>query len=267
MRTFFCAVLLCLHVAANASSESTEMKRAIDTMQEVYHVSFVYDSALADVTPAGRPLPDKTLAENLNIVFGGTGIKWEIKDEYVLLFRQNKYTFSGYVCQNNGESLINVTVYDKTTRTGTLTDEHGFFSITLPEGKHVLRVSYIGYEEVVKELDLQSDYFGTIYLKESTTALAGVEVTANLNDPLFTTQTGKVSFTPELLNTEFSLLSSPDLVKSIQNLPGVSSGTELLSGLYVHGGRNDENMFCWTVLRCIRSIIWADCFRHSIRTW
>ena len=107
----------------------------------------------------------------------------------------------------------------------------------------MLRVSYIGYEEVVKELDLQSDYFGTIYLKESTTALAGVEVTANLNDPLFTTQTGKVSFTPELLNTEFSLLSSPDLVKSIQNLPGVSSGTELLSGLYVHGGRNDENMF------------------------
>lgn len=243
MRTFFCAVLLCLHVAANASSESTEMKRAIDTMQEVYHVSFVYDSALADVMPAGRPLPDKTLTENLNIVLGGTGIKWEIKDEYVLLFRQNKYTFSGYVCQDNGESLINVTVYDKTTRTGTLTDEHGFFSITLPEGKHVLRVSYIGYEEVVKELDLQSDYFGTIYLKESTTALAGVEVTANLNDPLFTTQTGKVSFTPELLNTEFSLLSSPDLVKSIQNLPGVSSGTELLSGLYVHGGRNDENMF------------------------
>lgn len=154
MRTFFCAVLLCLHVAANASSESTEMKRAIDTMQEVYHVSFVYDSALADVMPAGRPLPDKTLTENLNIVLGGTGIKWEIKDEYVLLFRQNKYTFSGYVCRDNGESLINVTVYDKTTRTGTLTDEHGFFSITLPEGKHVLRVSYIGYEEVVKELDL-----------------------------------------------------------------------------------------------------------------
>ena len=197
MRTFFCAVLLWLHVAANASSESTEMTRAIDTMQEVYHVSFVYDSALADVIPSGRPLPDKTLAENLNIVFGGTGIKWEIKDEYVLLFRQNKYTFSGYVCQDNGESLINVTVYDKTTRTGTLTDEHGFFSITLSEGKHVLRISYIGYEEVVKELDLQSDYFGTIYLKESTTALAGVEVTANLNDPLFTTQTGKVSFTPE----------------------------------------------------------------------
>lgn len=71
MRTFFCAVLLCLHVAANASSESTEMKRVIDTMQEVYHVSFVYDSALADVTPAGRPLPDKTLAENLNIVLAG----------------------------------------------------------------------------------------------------------------------------------------------------------------------------------------------------
>lgn len=59
MRTFFCAVLLCLHVAANASSESTEMKRVIDTMQEVYHVSFVYDSALADVTPAADRCPTR----------------------------------------------------------------------------------------------------------------------------------------------------------------------------------------------------------------
>ena len=101
MRTFFCAVLLCLHVAANASSESTEMKRAIDTMQEVYHVSFVYDSALADVMPAGRPLPDKTLTENLNIVLGGTGIKWEIKDEYVLLFNERPQFEAG-----QGEAVV-----------------------------------------------------------------------------------------------------------------------------------------------------------------
>lgn len=115
--------------------------------------------------------------------------------------------------------------------------------MTLPEGKHTLRFSYVGYEEVVKELELRSDYSGTIYLKESSTALEGVVVTADLNTSLFTTQTGKVSLTPAQLNTEFSLFSSPDLVKAIQQLPGVSAGTELLSGLYVHGGKNDENLF------------------------
>lgn len=147
------------------------------------------------------------------------------------------------MCQDNGESLLNVTVYDQNMHIGTLTDEHGFFSLTLPEGKHTLRFSYVGYEEMVKELDLRSDYSGTIYLKESSTALEGVVVTADLNTSLFTTQTGKVSLTPAQLNTEFSLFSSPDLVKAIQQLPGVSAGTELLSGLYVHGGKNDENLF------------------------
>ena len=39
------------------------------------------------------------------------------------------------------------------------------------------------------------------------------------------------------------VFSSPDLVKAIQNLPGVNSGTELMSGLYVHGGEGSDNLF------------------------
>lgn len=80
-------------------------------------------------------------------------------------------------------------------------------------------------------------------MQESPTSLNDVEIVADLNSPLRTTQTGKVSLTTEQLNTEFSLLSSPDLIKTIQRIPGVSSGTELLSGMYVHGGKNDENLF------------------------
>lgn len=39
------------------------------------------------------------------------------------------------------------------------------------------------------------------------------------------------------------VFSSPDLIKSIQNLPGVNRGTELMSGLYVHGGEGSDNLF------------------------
>lgn len=39
------------------------------------------------------------------------------------------------------------------------------------------------------------------------------------------------------------VFSSPDLIKAIQNLPGVNSGTELMSGLYVHGGEGSDNLF------------------------
>ena len=106
---------------------------------------------------------------------------------------------------------------------------------------------------MVKELDLRSDYSGTIYLKESSTALEGVVVTADLNTSLFTTQIGKISLTSEQLNTEFSLFSSPDLVKAIQQLPGVSAGTELLSGaLCTRGGRMMKTYSYWTACLSIR---------------
>lgn len=243
MKLTIIAIILCVSLGAKAQQDSTEMKKAIDAMQKMYSVHFVYDSSLANIKPKGIFQRSSSLPENLKRIFSGTGIRWEIQGEYVLLFRQNNYTFSGHICEDNGETLINVTIFDLNTQTGTLSNEQGFFSITLPEGKHKLRFSYIGYQDVVKEVDLTSNYNGVIYLKESNTSLKEVVVVADLNASLRTTQTGKVSLTSEQLNTEFSLLSSPDLVKTLQNIPGVASGTELLSGMYVHGGKNDENLF------------------------
>lgn len=41
----------------------------------------------------------------------------------------------------------------------------------------------------------------------------------------------------------YAFLSSPDAIRCIQNLPGVSMGTEILSGLHVHGGDGSDNLF------------------------
>ena len=72
---------------------------------------------------------------------------------------------------------------------------------------------------------------------------ADVVVTGDLNSPLLTTQTGKRSLSPSDIKTEYSLLSSPDVVKTLQMTSGVTTGVELASGLYVHGGDNDENLY------------------------
>lgn len=57
------------------------------------------------------------------------------------------------------------------------------------------------------------------------------------------TQTGLVKITNSQINSGFALFNSPDVIKTLQRLPGVSSGTELLSGLYVHGGTGSDNLF------------------------
>lgn len=243
MRPIVTILIFSICINLSAQNELTGLKKLIDAIQNMYSVHFIYDSSLANTQPGGTVQKNCSLAENLNNIFRNTNIRWEIQGESVLLFRQDKHTFSGYVCDTNGETLVNVTVYDLNTQSGTLTNGQGFFSITLPGGVHKIRFSYIGFQNVIKEIDLESDTHETICMKESPTSLNDVEIVADLNSPLRTTQTGKVSLTTEQLNTEFSLLSSPDLIKTIQRIPGVSSGTELLSGMYVHGGKNDENLF------------------------
>mgnify|MGYP002553953943 CR=1 FL=1 len=139
MRIVLTLFLFCVCMSIKAQQQDmTEMKKAIDLMQGMYDITFVYDSSLVTAKPQAFPSAGNSLKENLERIFGGTGIKWEIRDEYVLLFHPNNYTFSGYVCEDSGETLINVTVLDLNTLKGTPSNEHGFFSSTLPEGKHKL---------------------------------------------------------------------------------------------------------------------------------
>ena len=68
-------------------------------------------------------------------------------------------------------------------------------------------------------------------------------VNGDKNSPLLATQTGKRTFSRKDFMSAFSLASSPDVVKTLQNISGVTTGVELASGLYVHGGDADENLF------------------------
>lgn len=57
------------------------------------------------------------------------------------------------------------------------------------------------------------------------------------------TQTGLIKLDSRKINPGFAVFGAPDLIKTLQTLPGVATGTELLSGMYVHGGDGSDNLF------------------------
>ena len=86
--------LFCVCMSIKAQQQDmTEMKKVIDIMQGMYDITFVYDSSLVTAKPQAFPSAGNSLKENLERIFGGTGIKWEIRDEYVLLFRPDNIPF------------------------------------------------------------------------------------------------------------------------------------------------------------------------------
>lgn len=237
-------LVACAYLPLNAQTKMVStVREQMELIQKLHHVNFVYDSSLnLDIIYQGRSLLSVNLEVSLQELFGTTDIKWEVRNKYVLLKKRRKFTISGYVLQKNGEPLINATIRDVESKTGTLSNEYGFFSLTLLEGKHTLRVTYIGFGEKAETIDLNKNTMLKVYLMEDY-SLDEVLVVGDLNSPINTTQTGKVSFNAHDLQTGYALFSSPDVIKTLQSLPGVASGTEMLSGLYVHGGNNDENLF------------------------
>lgn len=82
----------------------------------------------------------------------------------------------------------------------------------------------------------------TVFFEEQNDTIPEAVITAHVQT-VNSTQTGLERIDGSKLNRGFAFLSSPDVIKTIQALPGVSSGTELLSGLYVHGGTGSDNLY------------------------
>ena len=83
----------------------------------------------------------------------------------------------------------------------------------------------------------------TIFIEEQHDTLNESVVTALVDPKRNGTQTGLKRIDSKDLNSGFALFSTPDVIKTLQLMPGVSSGTELLSGFYVHGGDGTDNLF------------------------
>lgn len=83
----------------------------------------------------------------------------------------------------------------------------------------------------------------TIFIEEQQDTLNESVITALASKDLNITQTGFRKIDKIAFERGYAMFSSPDVIKTIQQLPGVATGTELLSGMYVRGGNGSDNLY------------------------
>lgn len=162
-----------------------------------------------------------------------------------LLSAQENYTISGTVKDaSNGETAFGASVFLKGTSIGGITNEYGFYSITAPKGDYTLIISYVGYTTMRQTVSLNANEKINFELQESTTQLETVLITAeeseqvNIRSPQMSVSKVNV----ETIKKMPVVLGEVDLIKSIQLLPGVTSGAEGSGGFNVRGGAADQNL-------------------------
>ena len=163
---------------------------------------------------------------------------------FFVIHAQERYTLSGTISEaSSNETLIGVTVAISELRTGTTTNEYGFYSITLPEGEYQVIVSYLGFQEVVRTINLNQNQKLDFKLEEKAEELAEVVVTDDVEKlDIRKPQMSVTSLSSNTIKQVPVVLGEADVIKSLVLLPGITNAGEASSGFNVRGGAVDQNL-------------------------
>ena len=154
------------------------------------------------------------------------------------------HTLRGYIEDaDTGERLIGANLLDRDALLGATTNTYGFFSYSYTADTLRLRVSYIGYQAFDTTL-IGKPIAETVIRLSTGSQLATVEVTASEQSERIDEQVqmSRIDVPIEQIKRAPALLGETDVLKALQLLPGVQSGSEGTAGLYVRGGSPDQNL-------------------------
>ncbi|RLD60726.1 MAG: hypothetical protein DRJ05_04075 [Bacteroidetes bacterium] len=233
--------------------KNVTLGQALEEIASQSDIDFAYNQKLLKNTEkTNLDFEDTSVKAILEALFQDLEIDYVLRGQQIILKKKPKkqnntettYTLSGTLTDKvTGEFLIGVNIYFPLLKTGTVTNEYGYYSMSLPVGKYKVEFSYTGFQKTVKEADIKQNQLLNIHLQFDESLLAEVTITPenNFTDMHFA-GLGKVNISPYTVQKIPNVFGEPDVVRTLQMLPGVTSLYEGASSFYVRGGNRDQNL-------------------------
>jgi hypothetical protein len=157
---------------------------------------------------------------------------------------RQKFTISGTISDTkSNETLIGVNVLIPELKVGVITNEYGFYSITLPAGNYKIKITSIGFETIEETVELSKNTKKNFNLSGNENLLQEVVIksektSANIRKPEMSVNKLSISTIKKMP----AVMGEVDVIKSILFLPGVTNAGEGQSGFNVRGGGADQNL-------------------------
>ena len=157
---------------------------------------------------------------------------------------QERFTLSGTIVEEQGrETLIGANIIIEDLNTGTISNEYGFYSITLNKGIYEVTISNIGYSSLKQTISLDQNVSMDFTLTEEIESLDEVIIESNFEAlNIKSPQMSVNSLSATSIKQIPVVFGEADVIKAITLLPGVSSGGEGAAGFNVRGGAADQNL-------------------------
>lgn len=278
-----------LDLKLNGTEQGKSLAVVLDEIEKNTNARFYFLPEWIGPISFGQSYAGQTLGDALDNLFLGTDLNYFamypnsvviIKDATQVMLRktaiqsairQNK-TIERHVFGETGKSgkprvIISGRVLDaKTnepmpganiqvtdTQLGTTTNEQGFYRLSLPPGVHVLNYSFLDYDNKVVDLVAYADGEINLEMEKIALMLDEIVVQDRAEYELTSRKIGEVQLTMGTMKRAPALMGEVDLIKQVQNLPGVTTVGEAAAGFNVRGGSVDQNLILYDGLPVFNS--------------
>jgi hypothetical protein len=229
-------------------------------LQDITQKTQIRFSYSVNLIQAGKKITchavNKPLSRILDEIFREAGIQYKIVNGYLVLTpdqeeqsrkntaRTERFTISGMIADSaSREGMIGAAIYVKESGLGAFTNNYGFFSLTLPSGAYTLQTSFLGYASKIRKLDLNRDISWNIQIGSLPVLMKEIIINpSGEEDRVLHSLASQVQVDPVIVQRQSAALGETDLLKSLDNLPGISFQNDGSSYFSVRGGNHDQNL-------------------------
>ncbi|RKR84523.1 TonB-dependent receptor-like protein [Mucilaginibacter gracilis] len=152
-------------------------------------------------------------------------------------------TIAGYVRDvKTGEPIIGATIYVADSKSAVATDQFGFYSLTMPKGKHILSIRSMVTRDTRRQVILYSDGKLNIELQEQILTLKEVKISAEKIANVRSLEMGVNRLDIKSIKEIPAIFGEADVLRAVLILPGVQTVGEATTGFNVRGGSADQNL-------------------------
>ncbi|MEE9372772.1 MAG: TonB-dependent receptor [Saprospiraceae bacterium] len=186
----------------------------------------------------------------LEDILSSTDLNYQIIGSQLVIFKDSiavsdeKVRISGYVLdKKSGEKIVYANVYTDDYKTGTFTNEYGYFALDVTAGENVILFSYLGYDKTIRYFNIYTD--------------TNISVTLNsnilLNEVVIIGEVPKEARQMEIsdkipiqkIHNLPTLAGEPDIIRLATLRPGVVTSSDGLGGISIRGGSIDQNLILY----------------------
>ncbi|MGB5554588.1 MAG: carboxypeptidase-like regulatory domain-containing protein, partial [Flavobacteriaceae bacterium] len=227
----------------------------IQELEQQFDIKFSYVDE--EIRPIELHVPKSgTLQELLADIEKQTQIKIsKLSDRYYTLLKSTTVDICGSVFDNYEQNTIpGATVQVLDSEIAIITDLDGNFSLENIARKSVLQIQHLGFKPlfITAEELVNRAPCATLVLAQNVQQLDEVVVIELLTSGLVKQPDASIE-----MNTEaFGILPGsiePDVLQTVQALPGIKSIDETVSDINIRGGTNDQNLILWDGIKMYQS--------------